>query len=64
MQLAQQILFILLFLTAVLLFVRKAKFISRNIKLGRDEELTLHPDRWKNVLLIALGQKECLISLL
>jgi heterodisulfide reductase subunit C len=57
MQLAQQILFILLFLTAVLLFVRKAKFISRNIKLGRDEELTLHPDRWKNVLLIALGQK-------
>ena len=57
MQVAQQILFILLFIAAVWLFVRKIKFISRNIKLGRDEDFPPHPDRWKNVLLIAFGQK-------
>src|SRR5215212_6249699 len=57
MQLVQQILFILLFITAVWLFVRKVKFISRNIRLGRDEEFAPHPDRWKNVFLMAFGQK-------
>lgn len=57
MQLAQQILFILLTAAAIWLFVRKIKFISRNIKLGRDEELKPHPQRWKNVLLMAFGQK-------
>ncbi|MGN6163278.1 MAG: 4Fe-4S dicluster domain-containing protein [Flavisolibacter sp.] len=57
MQLVQQILFILLAATAIWLFVKKAKFISRNIKLGRDENFEPHPDRWKNVLLMAFGQK-------
>ncbi len=57
MQLAQQILFILLTAVAIWLFVRKTKFISRNIKLGREEDFPPHPDRWKNVLLIAFGQK-------
>ncbi len=57
MQVAQQILFILLFIAAVWVFARKVKFISRNIKLGLDEEFLAHPDRWKNVLLIAFGQK-------
>ena len=57
MELAQQILFILLFLAAVWLFTRKVKSISRNIKSGREEEFPSHPDRWKNVLLIAFGQK-------
>jgi len=57
MQLAQQILFILLTAAAVWIFVRKVKFISRNIKLGRDEKMEPHPDRWKNVLLMAFGQK-------
>jgi heterodisulfide reductase subunit C len=57
MQLTQQILFILLFITAVWLFVRKVNFIKRNIKLGRDEDFSPHPDRWKNVFLIAFGQK-------
>jgi len=57
MQVAQQILFILLFIAAVWVFARKVKFISRNIKLGRDEEFPAHSDRWKNVLLIAFGQK-------
>ncbi len=58
MQLTQQILYILLTAAAVWIFVRKVKFISRNIKLGRDEEFKSHPDRWKNVLLIAFGQKK------
>src|SRR5688500_5693212 len=57
MQIVQQILFILLFLAAVWIFAKKVKFISRNIKLGRDEEFAPHPDRWKNVFLIAFGQK-------
>ena len=57
MQLAQQILFVLLTIAAIWIFVRKAKFISRNIRLGRDEEAEPHPDRWKNVLLMAFGQK-------
>lgn len=57
MHLAQQILFILLAGIAVWLFVRQVKFISRNIRLGRDEKFEPHPDRWKNVLLMALGQK-------
>ncbi|MFL5739025.1 MAG: 4Fe-4S dicluster domain-containing protein [Flavisolibacter sp.] len=57
MQLAQQILFILLAATAVWLFVRQVKFIGRNIKLGREEKLEPNPRRWKNVLLMAFGQK-------
>lgn len=57
MQLAQQILFILLTGVAIWLFVRQVKFISRNIKLGREEELQPSPERWKNVLLMAFGQK-------
>ena len=57
MQLVQQILFIVLAAIAVWLFVRKTKFISRNIKLGRDENFEPNPERWKNVLLMAFGQK-------
>ncbi|MFN2458625.1 MAG: Fe-S oxidoreductase, partial [Chitinophagaceae bacterium] len=58
MQLAQQILFILLLATAILLFVKQVKFIKRNINLGRDEELKDNPSaRWHNVLLMAFGQK-------
>lgn len=57
MQLVQQILFILLSATAIWLFVRKVKFIRRNIQLGRDEKFTPDPQRWKNVLLMAFGQK-------
>jgi len=57
MQLVQQILFILFTIAAIWIFVRKVKFISRNIKLGRDEELKPHPDRWKSLLLMAFGQK-------
>lgn len=57
MQLAQQILFIILTATAIWLFVKQVRFISKNIRMGREEKSEPDPRRWKNVLLIAFGQK-------
>lgn len=57
MQLVQQILFILLTAVAVWVFARKVRFIRRNINLGREEKFEKDPARWKNVLLMAFGQK-------
>ena len=57
MQLLQQILFIVLVGIAVGLFVKQARFILRNIRLGREEKFEPHPDRWKNLFLMAFGQK-------
>jgi heterodisulfide reductase subunit C len=57
MQLVQQILFIVLTIAAISIFIRKVKFMSRNINLGRDQELAPDPARWRNVLLMAFGQK-------
>ncbi len=55
----QQIAFVLLLLAASLLFARQVKFIRRNISLGKDENYSDHPElRWKNVLLLAFGQKK------
>ena len=59
MQLVQQILFILLSAVSIWLFYKKVKEIRRNINLGRDEEINDNkPQRWKNVLLLAFGQKK------
>lgn len=59
MQLTQQILFILLSAVSVWFFTKKVKEISRNIKLGRDEDISDNkPQRWKNLLLLAFGQKK------
>lgn len=59
MQIAQQILFILISVVAIWFFSKKVKEISRNIKLGRDEDFTDNKgQRWKNVLLLAFGQKK------
>ncbi|HVF82069.1 MAG TPA: (Fe-S)-binding protein [Flavisolibacter sp.] len=57
MHLVQQILFILLAAAAIYIFIKKAAFIKKNINLGRDETFEPHPDRWRNLLLIAFGQK-------
>ena len=57
MQIVQQILFLILAITATWIFIRKVKFIRKNINLGRDEAVEPHPDRWRNVLLMAFGQK-------
>ncbi len=59
MQVAQQILFILISAVSIWLFAKKAKQIARNIRLGRDEAIKDRKDlRWKNVLLLAFGQKK------
>ena len=57
MQLVQQILFFVLVAAAVWIFAKKVSFIRKNINLGREENVEPHPDRWRNVLLIAFGQK-------
>ena len=55
----QQTLFVLLTGIAIWLFAKKAKEIRRNILLGVDEDLSDRSgERWKNVLLLALGQKK------
>jgi heterodisulfide reductase subunit C len=59
MQIIQQILFIILTGGAIILFSKKVKEIYRNINLGRDEEISGNSgERWKNLLLLALGQKK------
>ncbi len=59
MHIVAQILFILLVIVSVVLFWRKAAQIRANILLGRDEAITNEPaKRWKNVLLLALGQQK------
>lgn len=59
MQVIQQILFIIVAGIAVFLFAKKVMEIRRNIFLGRKEDLNDNSSvRWKNVLLLALGQKK------
>ena len=59
MQIVQQIVFIFLTFFAIWLFTKKVKTIRRNILLGHDENFSDRTsERWKNVLLIAFGQKK------
>ena len=59
MQLVQQILFIILAGLAIFLFSIKVKEIIANINLGHDEDLSDNrKERWRNLLLLALGQKK------
>ena len=59
MQLIPQIIFLVIFVAAVLMFARSVKKIRRNIFFGHDEDLSDRRDeRWKNVLLLAFGQKK------
>ncbi|HUM66330.1 MAG TPA: (Fe-S)-binding protein, partial [Chitinophagaceae bacterium] len=59
MQLAQQILFLLVSVVAIGLFTKKSREIIRNIRLGLNEDISDQPSRrWKNVLLLAFGQKK------
>src|SRR5579864_3813715 len=59
MVLFQQIAFILALAAATGLFVKKIRQIRRNILLGKDEPYSDQPGlRWKNLLLLALGQKK------
>lgn len=58
-QIVQQIVFFILFFTSIFLFTKMVMRIRRNILLGRNLNLYDHPGkRWKNVILLALGQKK------
>jgi ferredoxin len=59
MQYIQQILFVVVSAVSIWLFARKIGEIRRNILLGKDENLSDNPSlRWKNLLLLAFGQKK------
>src|SRR5436190_9855341 len=59
MQLVQQIRFAFLAIAAIWLFAKKAIEIRANILLGREEDYSARKsERWRQVLLIALGQKK------
>ena len=59
MQLFQQIWFAACLGFSIWFFSKKVKEIRRNIFLGLDEDLTDNkPQRWKNMLLLAFGQKK------
>lgn len=59
MHLLFQILFIGILAAAIWLFTKNIMAIRRNIFLGREEDFTDNAGlRWKNVLLLALGQKK------
>lgn len=59
MQFIQQFLFAAIAIVAVYLFIKKFTEIRRNILLGRDEDIHDNSSqRWRNVLLLAFGQKK------
>jgi ferredoxin len=59
MTIVQQIIFIVLAAAAIWLFTKNAIRLRRNILLGKDEDYNDQPGmRWKNVLLLAFGQKK------
>ena len=59
MQIIQQIAFIILAAVSVFLFSKKVAELRRNIFLGQDEDLGNNKNlRWRNVFLLALGQKK------
>ncbi|MFN5642325.1 MAG: 4Fe-4S dicluster domain-containing protein [Sphingobacteriales bacterium] len=59
MEFIPQILFILILGAAIWAFSRKINSLIRNIRLGRKEQHDDQPyERWKNVLLLAFGQKK------
>lgn len=59
MQYIQQVLFLVMAISAIVLFSKKVAEIRRNIFLGKSEDLSDNAGmRWKNVLLLALGQRK------
>jgi heterodisulfide reductase subunit C len=59
MQFVLQLIFIAVTIIAVWLFTKKISEVRRNILLGREETLSDNKDqRWRNVLLLAFGQKK------
>lgn len=59
MHFLSQILFLIAFAIAIYLFAKRISGIRRNILLGLPEDLNDQPEkRWKNLFLLALGQKK------
>src|ERR1700744_3390820 len=59
MPLLQQIIFVAIAISAIGLFTKNILQIRRNILLGKEEDLSDNPaKRWKNLLLLAFGQKK------
>ncbi len=59
MQIIQQVLFAFVTVFSIWFFTKKVKEIRRNILLGKDEDFSDHKnERWKNLLLLAFGQKK------
>lgn len=59
MHFVPQIFFLILLGFATWFFTKNMLFIRRNILAGKDEDLTDNPaKRWRNLLLLALGQKK------
>ncbi len=59
MQYLPQLLFLLLFAMGTYLFTKNILVIRRNILLGKDEEINDNKSaRWKNMILLAFGQKK------
>lgn len=59
MQIILQVVFIIAAVAGIGLFAKRVLAIRRNILLGREADYTDHPDlRWKNLLLLAFGQKK------
>lgn len=59
MQYLQQIIFIIVAAFSLWFFLKKLKEIRRNINIGKDEKIEGdRGTRWKNMLLLALGQKK------
>ena len=59
----ENILFIVAFAAAVLLFSKNLKAIIRNINLGRDIDISDNkPERWKKMILVAIGQSKMVVK--
>ena len=58
MVILQQLLFLIVLTVAAWLIRKRVLFIKNNINLGKESNTAPNPDRWKNLFLIAFGQKK------
>ena len=59
----ENILFIVAFTAAVFLFSKNLKAIIRNIKLGKDLDISDNKlERWKKMILVAIGQSKMVVK--
>ena len=64
MSLISNFIFLIIFSASLILFYRNLSKIIRNINLGKPlGQVGNKKERWKNVLLIALGQKKMFIGI-